>query len=469
MESVDKQLKQFAQKYHRSHRAIRTSFRSLCSEWVWAKRSDVYTHLIHRYPAKILPYIPIYFLSTEEYASSGEVILDPFAGTATVMVESLFHPYSKRSSIGVEINPLARLIAKVKTTPISLPELMNQRDALIERIRAFHSDASIPEFTNQDMWFSKRVQTDLAKILFCIEEIENPDHKDFFCVCLSSIIRDVSLADPKIPPPVVLKASNFNGDPQRKSQIERLIRKKRRARPVSYFKEAINHNLERVKTLNQEEDIASGRVTAEIVWDDARHLRHGKLESKGYLDKTNAYQIPDGSVGMVITSPPYINAQKYVRTTKFELLWLGLVDEQGLAALDRSLVGTERIPASEYRDLHLVGIPSADKVIKRIYRKDPERAAIVSRYFEDMRQVLNEVHRVLRDQGRCILVIGNNHICDIEVKSNKILSDIASQECGLDVEMVLVDSIRSRGMITKRHETGGLVADDWVLVLKKEG
>ena len=469
MESVDKQLKQFAQRYHRSHRAIRTSFRSLCSEWVWAKRSDVYTHLIHRYPAKILPYIPIYFLSTEEYASSGEVILDPFAGTATVMVESLFHPYSKRNSIGVEINPLARLIAKVKTTPLNLPELVNQRDALIERIQAFQGDTSIPEFTNQDMWFSKRIQTDLAKILFCIEEIENPDHKDFFCVCLSSIIRDVSLADPKIPPPVILKASNFTGDPQRKSQIERLIRKKKRARPVSYFKEAINHNLERVKTLNQEEDIASRRVTAEIVWDDARHLRHGKLESKGYLDKTTAYQIPDGSVGMVITSPPYINAQKYVRTTKFELLWLGLVDEQGLAALDRSLVGTERIPASEYRDLHLVGIPSADKVIKRIYRKDPERAAIVSRYFEDMRQVLNEVHRVLRDQGRCILVIGNNHICDIEVKSHKILSDMASQECGLDVEMVLVDRIRSRGMITKRHETGGLVADDWVLVLKKEG
>ena len=191
MESVDKQLRQFAQRYHRSQRAIRTSFRSLCSEWVWAKRSDVYTHLIHRYPAKILPYIPIFFLSTEEYASSEELVLDPFAGTATVGVESLFHPYYKRNSIGVEINPLARLIAKVKTTPLNLTELKNKRDALIERIRAFHGDSPIPEFTNQDMWFPKRVQAELAKILFCIEEIESPDYKDFFLVCLSSIIRDV--------------------------------------------------------------------------------------------------------------------------------------------------------------------------------------------------------------------------------------------------------------------------------------
>jgi hypothetical protein len=60
-------------------------------------------------------------------------------------------------------------------------------------------------------------------------------------------------------------------------------------------------------------------------------------------------------------------------------------------------------------------------------------------------------------------------VCGIEVKNHNILSDIAVQECGFAVEIVLVDRIRSRGMITKRHETGGLVLDDWTLVLRKEG
>ena len=41
-------------------------------------------------------------------------------------------------------------------------------------------------------------------------------------------------------------------------------------------------------------------------------------------------------------------------------------------------------------------------------------------------------------------------------------------ECGFEDEMILIDKIRSRGMITKRHETGGLVTDDWIVVLKKE-
>ena len=466
MESADTQIREFRRKYQNSHRAIRTSFRSLCSEWVWAKRSDVYTHLIHRYPAKILPYIPIFFLSTEEYASTNETVLDPFAGTATVLVESMFHPYFRRNGIGVEINPLARLIAKVKTTPLDLGELLFQKDNLIRRIEAFHGDAPIPEFTNRDMWFSPRVQAGLAKILTCIDEIESPDYNDFFSICLSAIIRDVSLADPKIPPPVILKADNFD-DAGKRRKVEKQIQRKKRANPISYFKSSIDRNLERISTLNNVEDIVSGRVRTEIVWDDARRLQHGVLESKGRLNKTNASPIPDGSIGLVITSPPYITAQKYIRTTRLESLWLGIANEAELNALDRSSVGTEKISVNEYNDLHLAGIPSADMVIKKIYKKNRERAGTVSRYFRDMRQVLMETYRVLRDEGRFILVVGNNNVCDIEVKNHKILSEIAVQECGFEIETVLVDKIRSRGMITKRHETGGLVPDDWVLVFKK--
>ena len=103
----------------------------------------------------------------------------------------------------------------------------------------------------------------------------------------------------------------------------------------------------------------------------------------------------------------------------------------------------------------------------QIYKKDPYRAAIVSRYFKDMRQIIGEIHRVLKDGGRFIIVVGNNTIRGIEVENYKILSDIATQNGNFEVEMVLVDKIRSRGMITKRHETGGLVLDDWILVLRK--
>lgn len=470
MDIVDAQMEKFTEKYQENLKPIVVSFRSLCSSWPWARRSECYTHLMHKYPAKILPYIPIFFLSSESYASSTDTILDPFAGTGTVLLESIIHPYFKRDAIGVEINPLARLIAKVKTTPLDTDELRKEADTLISRIKAYSGDvADIPEFPNREMWFSHRIQTELAKIRICIEEVENLNFRDFFFVCFSSIIREVSLADPRIPPPVILNPKRFEKDPERENEVAALLRKKKWARPTTYFKRKIERNIERIETLNQITELHDEKVKSEIIWDDARKLRKGKLTVKGEIDKTKAEDVEDGSIGMVITSPPYINAQKYIRTTKFELFWLGLVDKSEIIELDKKFVGTERVYRSEYSELLLTGIDSADRVIKRIYEKDRERASIVSKYFSDMRQVMREVHRVLKKGGRFILVIGDNTVRGTKVENHKILVDMAieDQDGGFEVETIMVDRIRARGMITKRHKSGGLVSDDWIIVFKK--
>jgi len=143
MDLVSSHLAEFRKRFEESGQPLRVSFRSLCSDWSWAKRSDVYSHLMHKYPAKILPYIPIFFLSSETYAGQDEYVLDNFAGTGTVLVESIVHPYLKRNAIGVEINPLARLIAKVKTTPLRMDELREEMKSLISRIKSFSGDAEI--------------------------------------------------------------------------------------------------------------------------------------------------------------------------------------------------------------------------------------------------------------------------------------------------------------------------------------
>jgi DNA modification methylase len=404
-------------------------------------------------------------LSTHDWVTCEETVLDVFAGTGTVLLESIVHHQFKRNCLGVEINPLARLIAKVKTTPGDIAELSNREDLLLRRIRTLQDPIPTPEFRNIDLWFSKKVQRMLSRIRFCIDELENDYCRDFFQVCFSSIIRDVSFADPKIPPPVILRPENFADNPVQKEKAKRIMEKKEKANPLLYFKVAIDKNIKRLKQLN--EFAANGRVKAEIIWDDARTLSRGKLTRNGVMDKSRQTRVRAKSIGLVLTSPPYINAQKYLRTTKFELLWLGLMEEKEQASLDKNFIGTERIYSDEYRKLTLIEIPSADHVIKDIFDKDPQRAAIVSRYFCDMRKVIEQVHRVLKDEGRFVLVIGNNTIRGSKVNNQKILSEIAASEGKFEVEMILVDEIRSRGMITKRHESGGLVLDEWVLILKK--
>ncbi len=468
MDAVGSRLIEFRKEFRDSGEPLRVSFRSLCSEWTWAKRSEVYTHLMHKYPAKILPYIPIFFLSTDSYASPTDCVFDSFAGTGTVLLESIVHPHFKRNALGVEISPLARLIAKVKTTPLDITRLRKEARDLAARIKSFSGDVEVPEFPNRDLWFPQRIQLELAKIRRCIEEVENPDFKDFFLVCLSSIIRDVSLADPKIAPPVVLKPENFSNNPDRQKQVEALLRKKKWARPFGYFRRSVSRNIKRVKLLSDVEEIVSKKVSSTIIWDDARQLKYGQLLAKGMIDKSDAKEVDNGSIGLVITSPPYINAQKYLRTTKFELFWLGLIGQDDVVDLDRQFVGTERVFQEEYQNATLLGVESADCLIEQIYTKDAEKAGVVSRYFRDMRQAVSEIYRVLKKTGRFVLVVGDNTICGLPVENHKILTDIAT-EVGFRLDVIFVDEIRSRGMITKRHETGGMVLDDWVIVLEKEG
>jgi DNA modification methylase len=467
VDKVTRVLEEKKSNFLKSRKPQQISFRQLCSEWLWAKRSEAYTHQIHRYPAKILPYIPIFFLSNPFYSSEEDLVVDPFAGTGTVLLESIIHPYFKRNSVGVEINPLARLIAKVKTTPLNTDELDATAERLLRRIETYSGEVEIPRFTNIDFWFSKKAQVELAKIRNGIqEEVDSQDFRDFFWVSFSSIIREVSFADPAIPPPVLLQKEKFKGNTRRMKKIEKMIDEKKNPNPLLHFRHSIAKNVKRLEKINTIPEVMLKQVKATIIWDDAKDIHWGRLGEKGVLDKSDYKSVESGSVGIVITSPPYISAQKYVRTTKFELLWLGIAQEKDLYELEKKTIGSERVHKKEYKDLLSTGFPQIDAIVEAIYQQNPERAYIVAKYFVDMQTVMKEVYRILRDDGRFIMVIGDNKVCGKVLQNHVFIPQIANQ-IGFDLEMILVDEIKSRGMITKRHESGGLMLNEWIIVLNK--
>lgn len=471
-QQVDEQLHRYATAYSQTAEPQRVGFRELCAGWPWARRSDAYTHFLHRYPAKLLSYIPIYVLSSSLVEPS-DIVLDIFAGTGTVLLESIIHPFHPRRAYGVEINPLARLISQVKTRPLDPDKLHASARDLFKRTRSFSGTPMLPEFPGMDFWFRGKAKEGLALVRECIETANlGADYKDFFWACFSSIIRDMSRADPRLGPPVRLTAKTVRrfGEDQC-DLMQKALRRKQKAKASTLFRQTVLRNIQRVEELwdarpsNYDENLP----LATIIWDDARSLCQANYLGKGNLDKNTATPLVDNSVGIVITSPPYINAQKYVRTTKLELWWLDMVEPstEDLSEFAKRFVGTERVPYEEYRDLNLVGNHRADEVLKRIYRISPERAGIVSRYFRDMRQVMTEVYRVLKPEGYFILVIGDNTVCGNVVENHNILAEIAQEDIGFSLEMILVDEIRSRGLITKRHETAGVIADEWILMLKK--
>jgi hypothetical protein len=448
------------------------NFKQVVLKHIGERRSDVYTHYVHSYPAKMFPYIPLYFFSIPEICPSYGIALDPLCGSGTVLLESIVHPLHKRNAYGVEMNPLGRLIAKVKTTPLDEGELNDRNSHLLRLFRECMNGrnirrASLPKSEKINFWFSKRAIHKLSKLRFSIEgEGQDDDYKDFFWVCFSSVVRRVSKADPFIPPPVLLKLHKYKNSPKKYKILAKFLERAEDPDIVGLFKDAVEKNLERIRSLNKIEEVKKGEIRAQIIWDDARHIKRGKLAEKGMLNKEDAKTLPSESVDFIVTSPPYLTAQKYIRTQILELIWLGFTEKE-IADLQKKIIGSERISLKEVDFAKSIGVETVDSLIKWA-SSSPRRGAELVKYFLGMKQVISEMYRVLKHGAYAVVVLGDNKVLGRNIETHKLLIDMASVS-GFKLEVVLKDKIRGRGMITRRHNSGGLIKEEFIVVLKKEG
>lgn len=428
-------------------------------------KDNRYIHYIHYYPGRIYPYIPLYILALRDFEDLDGYVLDPFAGSGTILLESIINPAFKRNALGVEINPLARLIAKVKTTPTNFAKI----DQLIKELRILYSERvdtsdCIPIFKNINLWFSPKAIRRLAKLKYAIEKLNvSTGYKDFFWVCFSSVIRKVSKADPYIPPPVILKPNKYKNT-YRHQKLKDFLKDAENPDVWHLFENSVENNVAKLDHLNGFEELRNKEVSAEIIWDDARSIKYGYLSKCGKINKNYIKKLPSNSIDIIFTSPPYLTAQKYLRTSRLELLWLGN-SEKELNDLEKLSIGTERVGAN-MKTVEL-GIDSVDSLINRTLSKSRERGLMVYNYFENMVKALNEMHRLLRYNGYAILVVGNNNVLGQPVNTYRLLTDEAIS-VGFREVVVLKDKIRNRSMMTKRNGTGGLIKDEYVVILKKE-
>src|SRR5919199_1111234 len=170
------------------------------------------THSFHPYSAKYIPQIPHQLISV--LSEKNDFILDNFMGSGTTLVEAKI---LGRNAIGIDINPLACLVAKVKTTNIYKSELekipkisLSIKKDILKLRREYSTLFSLKnkEFTpiinssfvgsalhlNIPKWFHENVIRELLVIKSHIELIEEMDIRDFFLVAFSSILRSISNA-----------------------------------------------------------------------------------------------------------------------------------------------------------------------------------------------------------------------------------------------------------------------------------
>jgi len=145
------------------------------------------TNYLFKFPAKFHP--PVVRWALGKYGRRGSPVLDPFTGSGTTQVEAMARGIP---SVGVDIDPVACLMARAKTTPLdpgvledALLEMRRQLDAprrareileaqpaadISDRRFALESvGLSIPSIPNMFHWFRRYVVIDLARILTTLD------------------------------------------------------------------------------------------------------------------------------------------------------------------------------------------------------------------------------------------------------------------------------------------------------------
>lgn len=394
------------------------------------------THGIHSYTAKLIPHIPRYFI--ERFTEKDETILDPFCGSGSSLVESKI---LGRNSLGVDINPLAKLLTEVKTTPIEEKLLVEASKGIEDNIEKCENSMEI-DFPNKDHWFSEIAQRELGKIRFCIEDLRGTvDERlyKFLQVCFSSIIRKSSNADTGM-------AKTYNSKRVRDKILSGWVPK-----PPSYFRCTMKEFSQRIIEFGKKVGL------------------NDEISTQVFAEDVKEYTLPSSidTVDLIITSPPYINAQDYFRSYKLELLWLGLASYEEIRKLDKKAIGTERVSSEQYSQLPKFGMKKVDKTFHKLRRTNKKKAYIVFKYFKDMSAVIEKCYNWLRSGGYFCLVVGDNTICNTFIPTHNVLAAIAKNS-GFKLKELGRDAIKSRSLFPQRNHDAGVIKDEWVIVLHKK-
>ncbi len=424
--------------YERRARPQAVSFRQLVP---WIKVGERATHYIHPYPAKLLPQIAHFFLAARQFCPPTHVVLDPFGGTGTVPLEAML---AGHVAYYADKNPLARLIAATKTSPISSESLRHSLETLRGIYRRRRAPRYRPDVINIDHWYHADTAKWLAVLRECVEACGVPEVTNLLLVTFSAVARKASRADSRLSVPV--RDRSLGERALAKDDVWRL------------FEDQYQANWRRLNHLAQL--LPTGHALgASCVGTDAR-----SLSSPG--SAANLAPLSAGAVDLVITSPPYGGAQKYIRASSLSLNWIGLAGSKQLARLEQQTIGREHFKRSEIDECPYTGVSAADRLLRRIFMLNRARAMIAGTYLNEMASALAESHRVLKPGGHLVLVIGNNEVCGFPFKSSDYLQDIC-HGLGFKTRLRLVDEIRSRGLMTKRNRAASVISREWVLVLER--
>ena len=397
-----------------------------------------YTHGIHSYPAMMVGPISRNIIKIMKGIMPISSLFDPFSGSGTVLVEGMLSGIPNVA--GNDINPLALFLAKVKTTQLDISTLQSYANNLLDSIRNRYEqyilqidsvddvltnayeldltakngwgdnaphyltefceknnvDINIPSFKNIGYWFKPRVILLLQIIKDEINKIEDKNMRNFAFVAFSETIRLVSNRRNgefkmfRMPP---VKVAKFVPD------------------VIKEFSTILQRNIEKMNAFVEACSDTGTNSKVTIFQNNATVLQ----------------DVPNESIDLVVTSPPYGDSRTtvaYGEYSRLSLQWLGIdnLSEKEIMGIDKSLMG-----GAKFRNGFEYTIPSQSlrESLFRIKDKDLERAGDVYSFYNDLKNSIKAVSEKTKIGGYHFWVVGNRTVKGELLKTDVIITEIA--------------------------------------------
>jgi len=356
---------------------------------------------LYRYPAKFIPQVIAY--SLKAYGRRGWSVFDPFAGYGTAGLVARIYgcPYELW-----DLNPMLVHIHEVAT--INPNSLSLVEAYMIERLIMYAKDFKgefVPDWKNLSYWFPQEVLPFLFRVWGFYHSLDEKPVRNLFLIPLLKATRLLSYNDPQ--------RQKLSRSPKSMGRVAALL-------------------------AGDWQDIFWSTVKTEVAQVLSRLIEYQYLcppevpEARVLGGVDTFMQSLDEEQDILITSPPYLQAQEYIRNSKMDLFWLGY-SESRIRELSKLEIPYRRIP------LCPIYSPTYEKWLTQLH--EPHIREVFQRYFCGVLGALTCLQEKVRHY--LLLFVGPATIRSQPVPIDEIFKEHFTT-LGWRCQETLVDRIESR-------------------------
>lgn len=351
---------------------------------------------LYKYPAKFIPQVILYALTA--YGCPGMSVIDPFAGYGTVgtVARLCGNDYELW-----DLNPLLKHLHSVAIMhPIEI-----DTDTFVRKMANYETPFA-PDWGNISYWYPEQFLPMLSKVWGFYHSLENEELKNILLIPLLKTTRYFSYNDEK--------RQKLSRSPLAQKRIDRVTGQDWREIFVTMVSKGIKQILAK---LQEYQTLGPKPVNYNI--------RSGIDASVNEIE---------GEHHILVTSPPYLQAQEYIRATKMDLYWLGY-SESFIKELGKKEFPYQAVPKFPVQS------NTFSEYLENI--KEPHMIQVYERYFSGVLGTLTRLQE--RISEKLLLFVGPATIRTIPIPIDRIFTE-HFQALGWKHEITLVDKIVARAM-----------------------